>query len=324
MEHGEELLIALLKPYAGRGCIESIEERLRGLSVGYELLGVYGKRVLIAIRGSLRSEDPCAALRGVRCVSRAVRVHYSETPSSWDLDTVCSTCVELGRDLVLKEGLGHVDVRRWDKSKPFTSAELGLCVARRLGLKLAGGGAAKALFVGVDKDELFVGVVYRCAPLPPRGLLEGVVAVVEPISTVYEMLDLVQLSRALGVELRLLGGDSVRSLLRRALSALGLEERAGLRVRVADSVIEALSGVDAYVVLTPYGDSDESVLASIASEYPRLALVLGSETRDVSEEFRRGALAEVRLGPPSSKPMRTSTALAYALGVIALARLSHG
>ena len=49
MKHGEELFIVLLKPYAGRKCIESIEERLRKLGVGCKPLGIHGKRMLISV-----------------------------------------------------------------------------------------------------------------------------------------------------------------------------------------------------------------------------------------------------------------------------------
>ncbi|MCC6055378.1 MAG: hypothetical protein LM583_01705 [Desulfurococcaceae archaeon] len=127
-------------------------------------------------------------------------------------------------------------------------------------------------------------------------------------------MDLIQLSRALGFELRLYKPS--KKAVERVLNILGLERL--WNVLTVEELDKAFSGIDAAIALSMYAKENEKKLAELAKTFKgkRIALVLGNEFEDVLLELRERCLAEVRLGPLTGFTMRSSTALAYALGVV--------
>ncbi len=125
---------------------------------------------------------------------------------------------------------------------------------------------------------------------------------------------MIQLSHALGIEVRLITSPL---LIDRALRALRLNSLP--RVRVV-GIEEALNDVDIPIVLSMHANYNERKLIEVSREAfsrgLRIGLILGNEYDDVSLGLRNRAMYEVRLGPMIGHPMRTTIALAYAISVI--------
>ena len=121
------------KPYAGRECIEWIREYLASLNISLTVERVAGHRVIASLDKLI--PDTCMLLRNIRCVSRVVELRKFASPPTWSLDDVAKTCVEvINSSIDLGSGIECLDVRRWDKTKNFTSLELSRRLAKELGV----------------------------------------------------------------------------------------------------------------------------------------------------------------------------------------------
>ncbi len=239
-----------------------------------------------------------------------------------DLDKLKAVCRELLMKLVGGGGgTFKVIVRRIDKRFPMTSVEL----ARELGNYLSQFATPDLenpryyIYVEVREDSFIVG--YSTSELfskrrdsIPMDWVNRVVGVVDGPRGVYEAMDLIQLSHALNLELRLITNPLI---LERAYKALGLNPLPRVKVVPQEN---ALDGIDVPIVLSMHARDNERRLIEVARELRNtnavIGFVLGNEYDDVSLSLRRRAMYEVRLGPFTGHPMRTTNALSYALGVL--------
>lgn len=316
-------LLLLFEPFARGVCSKYATEALRRLSASVLEVRNWGLRAIIAVEGG-KLNDVVNVLRPVTCISSAYVVYRYVNDRG--LDSIVEACAEVAQRLFPGAELA-IEVRRWDKSYPIRSNEMARAIAKALlakGLSALRPDAENVILVGVEKEFAIVayatGYMVRAFAKSslPRQVMDKVVAVVERPYTDYEIMDLVQLSRALGFRLRLL--KPRRAALEKVLKILGTKPP---NVEVVESDEEALSGVEVAVALSMYAREDERRLLEVlrASKGRVIAFVVGNEREDVSMDLRAKCVAEVRLGPLTGFSMRSSNALAYALG-LALPTLS--
>ena len=113
----------MIKPYANRECIEWIREYLNSLNISFNIEREERHRVVMELDKPI--PNTCAVLENVRCVSRVIELKKIVSPSSWSLNDVVKICIEAIKDAIEFRDVGYLDVRRWDKTKKFTSFELG-------------------------------------------------------------------------------------------------------------------------------------------------------------------------------------------------------
>lgn len=218
-------------------------------------------------------------------------------------------------------GTFKVVVRRMDKSYPMTSVEL----AKVLGKYLAQFATADLedpdyyIYVEVRDDSFIVAhsmreLFSKRRESIPTDWVRQIIGIVEGPKTVYETMDLLQLSHALGVELRLI---TDQRLIDRAYRALRLGSLPNVKVVKPE---DALVGIDVPVVLSMHAKDNERRLIEVSRDAfrrnLRIGLILGNEYDDVSLNLRKEAKYEIRLGPSTGHPMRTTVALTYALSLI--------
>ncbi|BDR93514.1 THUMP domain-containing protein [Vulcanisaeta souniana] len=258
----------------------------------------------------------------IRDLDYVAHVSMVDQIISRDLNTLFTVAKEVLLSLINnRDGAFKVVVRRMDKKYSMTSIEL----AKKLGEYLAQYARVDLedpdyiVYVEVREDSFVVAhstrdLFRKRREAIPSDWMNRVVSIVEGPREVYEAMDLIQLSHALGIEVRLITNPL---LIDRALKALRLGSMP--RVRVV-SVDEALSDVDVPIVLSMHASHNERKLIEVSRETfskgLRIGLILGNEYDDVSLGLRSRALYEVRLGPLTGHPMRTTIALAYAISVI--------
>lgn len=262
------------------------------------------------------------ALASLRAVNYVAHVSIIDKVINRDLDALFTAAKDVLMSLV-GDGGGtfKVVVKRMDKNYPMTSVEL----AKKLGEYLARFARADLedpdyiIYIEVRDDYFLIAhstrdLFRKRREAIPTDWVNRVVGIVEGPREVYEAMDLVQLSHALGIELRLITSPL---LIDRALRALRLGSMP--RVRVVD-VDEALRDIDVPIVLSMHANYNERKLIEVSREAfsrgLRIGLILGNEYEDVSLGLRSRAMYEVRLGPMTGHPMRTTIALAYAISVI--------
>ena len=245
-----------------------------------------------------------------------------------DIENIAKLCREVLEEVIRRFPVSTFKVltKRIDKKYPLTSID----VCRYVGAKLVDLCRVKleepdcCIHVEIRSDVVLIGYSLRdylskTRECTPDDLIRRVFAVIDNPTTLYEVMDLVQLARALGLELRLLDRGSVQDLVKKACEKLGLGQ-VPENVKVCRSAEECLADASFVLVLTQYARLGESFLAEIAgpilSRGHRICLVLGNEYEDPGLDLRRRAHYEIRLGPCTGQAMRTTTALAYALGVI--------
>ncbi|WP_243668687.1 THUMP domain-containing protein [Vulcanisaeta sp. JCM 16161] len=262
------------------------------------------------------------ALTLLRDINYVAHVSIIDQVINRDLSTLFTVAKEVLLNLISnRDGTFKVIVKRMDKKYPMTSIEL----AKKLGEYLAQFAKADlenpdyVIYIEVREDSFIVAhstrdLFRKRREAIPMDWVDKVIGIVEGPKEVYETMDLIQLSHALGVEVRLI---TSQLLVDRALRALKLNSLP--RVRVVN-VEEALSGVDIPIVLSMHANYNERKLIEVSREAfsrgLRIGLILGNEYEDVSLALRSRAMYEVRLGPMTGHPMRTTIALAYAISVI--------
>jgi len=305
------LVLVTLEPFVKSGDAYSVLS-----SLGCAYVVEWGRRrIILDVEGC--GEGWLPRLRSIEAVSHIIIIE----------DRVPRDLTELGRRarLLLSrlleshgEGTFRVLVKRIDKSFPMTSIDLG----KALGVELSSLAHPNLedpdyyIYVEVREDHVLLGYALRgwfskSREAIPRDLVNRVVIVVEGLRTKYEVMDIIQLGRSWGLEVRLITDPE---LVRSAYHALGIGEVSNVRVV---STEEALEGIDVPVVLSMHASKNERALIELVSGcLGRLGLIAGGEDSDVSLALRSRAKLEVRLGPLTGNPMRTSNALSYALGII--------
>ncbi len=265
-------------------------------------------------------EEAIRRLRNVEYVAHISIVYKVVRGGLQELIDACRELLErLNKEM---PGSFKVIARRIDKGFPMTSLEL----AKRVGQALSEYAPANLedpdYYIYIEVREGHFLIAYSTRELYakrrkaiPREWVEKVIAIVEGPREVYETMDLIQLSHAFGIEIRLMTSELN---LERAYRALRLNPLP--TVKLVKSHDEALSGIDVPIVLSMHARHNEERLIEIVKDAfkrnLRIGLILGNEYEDVSLELRRKAVVEVRLGPLTGHPMRTTIALSYALGLI--------
>ena len=313
-------ILLLFQPFSRGLCLDYVADVAKnrfGLVV--EKVFDWGLRAII----KLPTDDISTVMelaKAVTCISSLYIVH--KYVKSKDLNAIIAEAVEAARKLFSGRDV-CVEVRRWDKTFQLKSVD----VARSIAKANEAEGVAKptpkssnTLFVGIEKD--FVVVAYATKDITDIFSKEGIaldlakniIVAVESVKTDYEIMDLVQLSRALGFKLRLFKPN--RKVYEKVLHILGLDSIEN--VEIVESVDDVFKEADVAIALSMYAREGERKLAEIAKAYKgrKILIILGNEYEDVSLELRKRCLAEIRLGPLTGFAMRTTTALAYALGII--------
>jgi len=256
-----------------------------------------------------------ACAREIDCVTRV-----AEILSEKSLEEPERLAESIARDVAprLRGKSVAVRVRRWFKDYPATSLEMARLIASKLvelGVE-ATPRAGYTLLVCIDRGRAIVAeLIYeRAVEAIPRSLAKRVCAVACLIQTPYEIADLIQMSRALDVELRLYRPRL--EALSEALKHLGMDVPPP-NVSIVQSIEELRQGLDAFVVLSQHAKRGERALVKFVKEFSgRLALVVGNEYSDPPPEIEDLAVLRVRLGPLTGMPMRSCIALAYALALV--------
>ena len=267
------------------------------------------------------SDCPEDALARLRDIEYVAHLSIIDQVIKRDLNELFEASKKILMNLVGGKGTFKVIVRRMDKKYPMTSVEL----AKALGKYLAQFAEANLedpdyyIYVEVREDSFIIAhstreLFSKRRESIPIDWVKRIIGIIEGPRTVYEAMDLLQLSHALGVELRLI---TDQLLIERAYRALKLSALPTVTVVKPE---EALAGVDIPVVLSMHARDNEKKLIEISRDAYRrnlrIGLILGNEYEDVSMALRDKALYEVRLGPLTGHPMRTTIALTYALSLI--------
>ncbi|NPB00499.1 MAG: hypothetical protein GXO10_03895 [Crenarchaeota archaeon] len=227
---------------------------------------------------------------------------------------------------VSRENTFKIICKRVDKKFPLTSVEVCKIVGRRLeelGHVVNIHLPDIYLYVEIRKNIILLGwspreIYHKIREIVPSNVTRNVIPIVLEPLTLYEYMDLLQLARALGVELRIINSrGSASKMIESACRRLKIEIPVNVKVV---SLEECDEGIDALIVLSQYSSRGDSYLReicrSLISRNRKIGLVLGNEIEDVPLELREKAICEIRLGPMTGQPMRSTVAIAYALGVI--------
>ncbi len=298
-----------------RDCLRKVVAYLRSRGVEPLVVADAGLRAVVEVPEGL---DPRDLLSGVECVSR-VGVVLAEIPRPSPSEVVEEVSKRIAEALRSLGRCVAIRCRRWDKTYPIKSVDLAKGVAERLareGLCVSPKFRSEVLAC-IDRDRVWVAYVdeswERVREYLPKSVARRVTCVACMIQGAYEVADLIQLARALGVKMVLLQPRS--DAVSRALQMLGLSALPS-EVVVTDSVSEALRDSDAAILLSRYGVGNERTLIELAKRFRRVALVVGNEFSDPPPHVRDLCGYSVRLGPETGKALRSSTALAYALGIV--------
>ncbi|WP_243678627.1 THUMP domain-containing protein [Vulcanisaeta distributa] len=208
------------------------------------------------------------ALTLLRDINYVAHVSIIDQVINRDLNTLFTAAREVLSNLISnRDGTFKVIVKRMDKKYPITSVEL----AKKLGEYLAQFAKADLenpdyiIYVEVREDSFIVAhstrdLFRKRREAIPMDWVNKVVGIVEGPKEVYEAMDLIQLSHALGIEIRLITNQL---LVDRALRALKLNSLPRVRVM---NVEEALSGVDIPIVLSMHANYNERKLIEVSRE----------------------------------------------------------
>jgi len=311
------MVLALLffEPYSRRSCLKQVIEVLRCYGVNATVVRDWSLRALIDVE---KLEALYSVIRDIECVSRIAIVYTIIDDRT--IDSIVDAASSLVRD-VFKGKRVSIDVRRWDKSYQLTSID----IARRIARMLLQKGIAEpdphernnAIIIGIDRDRAYI--AYSLEALQkhresiPLAVVRRIVAIVDRPQTQYEIMDIIQLARAIGFELRLYRPNIDEY--QRVLKILNIDTP--INVRILSDLDSVFRGVDIAIALSFYARENEAKLIKILKDSDNrvIGFVLGNEYSDVSEELRSRCSYTIRLGPITGMPMRTTTALAYVLGL---------
>ncbi len=250
-------------------------------------------------------------------VSRVVHVKILKTEPEYRLEDVVEDVSTLNLEI---DGTFAVEARRLDKNLPFTSkdveVEVGDAVRKATGAPVDLENPDYYIDVHLSGKGYLIGVTPATVREPrrewlPHDAFSNVYVCFERPETEYEIADMIRIVAALKLGGLILVKPN-RSALNEALSKVGAAST--VDIEVENDLEEALRG--RVVALHPTAPESEDALVSIAREADELTLLVGSEREGLSESARRAADVEVHLGPTSAEPMRSSNAVAYAVGVL--------
>ena len=312
------IVLFFFEPYSRTFCSHRILEILKAMGAKAKVLKNWGLRALFEI-------DDLSYVYEVAnredCISRTFIVY--SIVSHRDLTTIIQEIESMLKSVNCGSRI-RIEVRRWDKKYPIASIELAHTIARHLnernlGIELNPREFECVIVIGIEREFTIIAyatkdlIKYKSAI--PLNIIKRVAAIVERPQTSYEIMDLIQLSRALNLEIRLFKPNN--DAFRKALHNLSLNIDDILTVQIYEDLDSLFKGIDLAIALSPYAKRNEKELISIIRRNTdkKIAFVLGNEYEDVSKILRNRCLYTIRLGPHSEMPMRTATALAYVLGI---------
>ncbi|NPA69300.1 MAG: hypothetical protein GXO26_00675 [Crenarchaeota archaeon] len=321
-------LILTLEPYAKQVDPDKVlkDLELLGLKAVLDSLSREGE-IVINIENLDNIYEVAKYVRNIEYICHIIElksvIKINNTNNIIDLiveefDKILRTVPEKGRFKIL--------CKRVDKKFPLTSVELCKIVGRRLeelGHVVDIHLPDMYLYVEIRRGIILLGwspreVYHKVREVVPLHVVKNVVPIVlEPI-TLYEYMDLLQLARALGIELRIINfRGNASKMVEDACRKLRIDFPVNVKIVNLDNYDE---GIDALIVLSQYSSRGDSYLREICKQLllrnRRIGLVLGNEVEDVPVELREKAICEIRLGPMTGQPMRSTVAIAYAMGII--------
>jgi tRNA(Ser,Leu) C12 N-acetylase TAN1 len=314
-------ILLFFEPFARGRCMDYLAEVMqRSAGIAVEKVFNWGLRGIIRIHKD-SFNNFLETAKKVTCISSLYIVYSYVKPV--DVSRIGEEVIRLAEE-VFRGSEVAIDVRRWNKSFPLASIEVAKIIAKMLaekGTATPNPRAENTIVIGIERDFAVVAyaskdiAVQFSKPSIPIESMRSIVAIAEKPQTDYEIMDLIQLSRALGFELRLYKPN--REAFEKVLRILEVERIETLNI--VNTLDEALNGIDIAIALSMYARHNEERLGELAKRFKgkRIALVVGNEYEDVSLELRSRCNEEIRLGPLTGFAMRSSTALAYALGIIA-------
>uniref|UniRef100_A0A7C2V9F4 Uncharacterized protein n=1 Tax=Ignisphaera aggregans TaxID=334771 RepID=A0A7C2V9F4_9CREN len=311
-------LLLTFNPYSRGACLNNVVKALRDRGFRVDVVYDWELRSVIKV-GSDDIYTVLHLISTVMCVSN-VYVIYTITGDR-SIENITRTCIELVSKMFRGADV-YIETRRWDKSYELKSVEVARNVAKEiasLGLAIPSYKGKNVIFIGIDKEFVVIGYadntvveMFKRSSIPSE-IARNIVAIVDSPQTDYELMDLIQLSRAIGFELRLYKPN--QAAMNAVLKILNI--KLPENVVIADSLEEALDGIDIAIALSMYSRYNEKTLIELLRNVKekKIAFVLGNEYKDVSPELREKCDVEIRLGPETGFALRVATALAYALGI---------
>ncbi len=330
IEKFENTYIITLEPYAKKISFEKIFKDLKEIGVDVEIVYELSREGEVVLKTDIEDINYISKImRTINYICHILKLKYVVRYEDFDnvVDMLKRLCMDTLREVLDRYRCRNFRVvcKRIYKKFPITSVEL----CRIVGIELS-----KICEVNLENPECYIYIEVRrgiilvgystnvsyvkIREVIPHNILNYVeVIVLEPL-TIYEYMDLIQLARAINVKLKILdkSGRSI-NMIYEACNKLGIDKPENVDVCYLE---DCFKDVDYIVVLSQYAIHGESVLQelsyNIISRGRRLCLVLGNEIEDVPIEIRDFAHCEIRLGPMTGHAMRSTTAIAYALGVI--------
>ncbi len=321
-------LILTLEPYARQIEVSRVvrDLELLGLRASIDKLSREGE-LIINVEDIDDIYEASKYIRNLEYVCHIIELKNVVELKNFEniIDLIIEEC-----DKILKStsraGTFKILCKRIDKKFPLTSVEVCKIVGRRLeelGHVVDIHSPDIYIYVEIRKGVIILGwspreIYHKVREVVPLSVVRNVIPIVlEPV-TLYEYMDLLQLARALGVELRIIDfrGNACK-MIEDACKKLKIDVPENVKIVSLDKCDE---GVDVLIVLSQYSSRGDSHLREICrqliSRNRKIGLVLGNEIEDVPLELREKAICEIRLGPMTGQPMRSTVAIAYALGVI--------
>ncbi len=326
-------LVLTLEPYAKNIDFKKIINDLKLLGVDSTIDNKLSRRgePILEIKNIEDIYEASKYIRNIEYICHIVElVHIIERSDNNNtvIEKLIDRCNIMISYIIRKTNLKNFKIicKRVDKKFPITSVEL----CKRVGNSLEKIGYSVDLhnpdfyiYIEIRKDVILLGwsprdIYHKFREIVPLNVAKNTIAIVLEPLTIYEYMDLLQLARALGIELRIINvrGDAYK-LVEEACRRLKIEYPNN--VRVVEKAY-ALNDVDCLIVLSQYSTRGETYLRDISRSIllrgRKIGIMVGNEIEDVPLEFRESAICEIRLGPMTGQPMRSTVAIAYALGVI--------
>jgi len=280
------------------------------------------RRLILSSEGDM--DKILNVLRLMPEVSRIIPIFFEQLP--YDLNLVKLKSLEAISYLKNRYGSGTFKVEVKKLSDEFKVSSLGICrdvgsyVKENLGLNVDVKNPDFILYIQFGRSGVLIGATlnrfYRkLRRTIPLNFFSDFIIIFENPKTTYEIMDMLRLCASLNVELRIVGGR--RDKIERALENVGGVAR-GVKLKLFSNIDEALE--DVYPIGFSFsGVFNECDLISIIKGNlgVKFGFLIGNEYEGLSIEARHKVKYLIRLGPPSTFSMRSSTAAAYILGLIA-------
>ena len=287
------------------------------------------KRLIVQFEGDLLTA--LRALRDVPEVSKLIPIFFENLPPNIELAS--SYSVKALGHLIAMCGPGtfKVEVKKIDDALlPIKEGSLELCriigseIASKLNLKVDVKNPDYIVYVQFSKSGLTIGASItrfykKYRKHLPSGLFSKYVIIFEKPRTTYEIMDMLRLCAAMNVELRIVGAR--KDKVDKALNAIGGVAKQ-IKLKIYEQLDDAVRDVCVFGFSRSATLNEEDFLKAASSCVGRVGILIGNEYEGLSIEARHSAEKLFRLGPQTQFSMRSSTAAAYILGLLASLHLN--